>query len=97
MRCLSTVSTSCSSSTALTTCKLFSRAAGAEVESEVALAGSTGVGAAALRDLLTGHQPTQGLELLLQPTNLTPAWSTLGLFGAFLEPGEPLGAIANVI
>jgi hypothetical protein len=46
MRCVSTVSTSCGSSTAPTTRKLFSRAVGAEVESEVALSGSTWVGAA---------------------------------------------------
>ena len=51
----------------------------------------------ALRDLLTGHQSTQSLKLLPQPTNLTPAWATFLLFGAFLEPGEPLGAVAGVV
>jgi hypothetical protein len=50
----------------------------------------------ALRDLLTGDQSTQGLELLPQPPDLTVAWTTGGHFVALLEAGEPLGTIALI-
>src|SRR5664280_2913457 len=49
-----------------------------------------------LRDLLTGHQSTQGLEFLPQPPDLAVAWTTGGLFVALVEAGEPLGTVALI-
>jgi hypothetical protein len=49
-----------------------------------------------LRDLLTGDQSTQGLELLPQPPDLAVGRTTGGLSAALVEAGEPLGTAALI-